>query len=82
MPPPKYAPVKKRRSRRAQDFMSLKSSHYTSLARSKTVDHRSPGSKRSVSSLVPKRGNQQNQNDSDSDTACGFDSSWRGSSQL
>ncbi|XP_048263540.1 ankyrin repeat domain-containing protein SOWAHB isoform X3 [Bombus terrestris] len=86
MPPPKYAPIKKRRSRRAQDFGSSRDHQAASqpstpllqgkASRSSQSMHRRPISTTAVSSAAPKT--QQN-NDSDSDTACGFDSAWRGS---
>ncbi|XP_043586345.1 ankyrin repeat domain-containing protein SOWAHB isoform X2 [Bombus pyrosoma] len=89
MPPPKYAPIKKRRSRRAQDFGSSRDHQAASqpstpllqgkASRSSQSMHRRPISTTAVSSAAPKT--QQN-NDSDSDTACGFDSAWRGSAQL
>ncbi|XP_025156187.1 uncharacterized protein LOC112588964 [Harpegnathos saltator] len=88
MPPPKYAPIKKRRSRRAQDFgpsrgQQAASQPTTPLLQGKVsrlnnqAVQRRPTSTMSVN-VVP--GIQQN--DSDSDTACGFDSAWRGSAQL
>ncbi|CAK9829527.1 Ankyrin repeat domain-containing protein SOWAHC [Anthophora retusa] len=89
MPPPKYAPIKKRRSRRAQDFGSSRDHQVASqpstplpqgkVSRSSHSVHRRPTSTTAVSSAVSRT--QQN-NDSDSDTACGFDSAWRGSAQL
>lgn len=89
MPPPKYAPVKKRRSRRNQDFsrgqQQTTSQPNTPLLQGKAtirqnqITNRRPTSTSSVNSAIPT--NQQN-NDSDSDTACGFDSAWRGSAQL
>ncbi|XP_043488978.1 ankyrin repeat domain-containing protein SOWAHC isoform X3 [Polistes fuscatus] len=89
MPPPKYAPVKKRRSRRNQDFsrgqQQTASQPNTPLLQGKAtirqnqITSRRPTSTSSVNSAIPT--NQQN-NDSDSDTACGFDSAWRGSAQL
>lgn len=88
MPPPKYAPIKKR-SRRAQDFSSLREHQAASqpttpllqgkVSRSSQQMHRRPTSTTAVGSAASKT--QQN-NDSDSDTACGFDSAWRGSAQL
>ncbi|XP_076622531.1 uncharacterized protein LOC143342480 [Colletes latitarsis] len=85
MPPPKYAPIKKRRSRRAQDFGSSRDHHAASQPNtpllqgkvSRSSQHRRPTS---TTAAGPVR-TQQN-NDSDSDTACGFDSAWRGSAQL
>ncbi|KAG7187640.1 hypothetical protein KM043_016699 [Ampulex compressa] len=89
MPPPKYAPIKKRRSRRAQDFGSSRDQQAVSqpstpllqgkISRSHRAVHRRPTSTTVVASATPRI--QQN-NDSDSDTACGFDSAWRGSAQL
>nr|XP_050865921.1 uncharacterized protein LOC127071084 isoform X2 [Vespula vulgaris] len=89
MPPPKYAPVKKRRSRRTQDFsrgqQQAASQPNTPVLQGKATNRqnqigsRRPTSTSSVNSAIPT--NQQN-NDSDSDTACGFDSAWRGSAQL
>ncbi|XP_017759839.1 PREDICTED: ankyrin repeat domain-containing protein SOWAHB isoform X1 [Eufriesea mexicana] len=89
MPPPKYAPIKKRRSRRAQDFGSSRDHQAASqpntpllqgkVSRSSQSMHRRPTSTTAVSSAAPK---MQQSNDSDSDTACGFDSAWRGSAQL
>nr|XP_012146171.1 PREDICTED: ankyrin repeat domain-containing protein SOWAHB isoform X5 [Megachile rotundata] len=90
MPPPKYAPIKKRRSRRAQDFSSSRDHQPASqpstpllqgkVSRSSHSIHRRPTSTTAVNSNATPR-IQQN-NDSDSDTACGFDSAWRGSAQL
>lgn len=90
MPPPKYAPVKKRRSRRTQDFSRCQQQQAASQPntpvlqgkatnRQNQIGNRRPTSTSSVNSAIPT--NQQN-NDSDSDTACGFDSAWRGSAQL
>ncbi|KAK1118757.1 hypothetical protein K0M31_014757 [Melipona bicolor] len=88
MPPPKYAPIKKRRSRRAQDFGSSRNHQAASqpttpllqgkVSRSSQSMHRRPTSTTVINSAAPK----SQQNDSDSDTACGFDSAWRGSAQL
>ncbi|XP_032666427.1 ankyrin repeat domain-containing protein SOWAHC isoform X7 [Odontomachus brunneus] len=89
MPPPKYAPIKKRRSRRAQDFgpsrgQQAASQPTTPLLQGKVnrpnnqAVQRRPTSTTSVNSVV----SNVQQNDSDSDTACGFDSAWRGSAQL
>ncbi|XP_076248284.1 uncharacterized protein LOC143188107 isoform X1 [Calliopsis andreniformis] len=87
MPPPKYAPIKKRRSRRAQDFGSSRDQHAASQPSTPLLQgkgsrsshhHRRPISTTVVNSTVPRT----QQNDSDSDTACGFDSAWRGSAQL
>ncbi|XP_043518438.1 ankyrin repeat domain-containing protein SOWAHC isoform X4 [Frieseomelitta varia] len=88
MPPPKYAPIKKRRSRRAQDFGSSRNHQAASqpttpllqgkVSRPSQSMHRRPTSTTVISSAAPK----SQQNDSDSDTACGFDSAWRGSAQL
>ncbi|OXU30553.1 hypothetical protein TSAR_003057 [Trichomalopsis sarcophagae] len=113
MPPPKYAQIKKRRSRRATDFVSSRSNNQqqqtannqqcqqtasqpstpTLLGKSATAGRRPA----SVSALttggllaqtlssgistgsIQKDHRQQQQNDSDSDGACGFDSAWRGS---
>ncbi|XP_014482375.1 PREDICTED: ankyrin repeat domain-containing protein SOWAHC isoform X2 [Dinoponera quadriceps] len=89
MPPPKYAPIKKRRSRRAQDFGPSRGQQATSQpttpllqgkvsrANNQAIQRR-PTSTMSVNSVV----SNVQQNDSDSDTACGFDSAWRGSAQL
>ena len=98
MPPPtKYAPIKKRRSRRAQDFGGTSSrvhssinSHPPNMQTStlpKTKENlggaaiRRPSSTSSVTSSIP-MGPLTHRNDSDSDGACGFDSAWRGSAQL
>ncbi|XP_024944028.1 ankyrin repeat domain-containing protein SOWAHB isoform X6 [Cephus cinctus] len=91
MPPPKYAPIKKRRSRRAQDFSSSRGQHTVSqpntpvpqgkvfARQNPSVSHEEPsGAVAPSESLSVNRPN----NDSDSDTACGFDSAWRGSAQL
>jgi len=90
MPPPKYAPIKKRRSRRPQDFGSSQEQQQVAsqpttpllqgkISRPNRAVQRRPTSTTSVSSIAS--GGVQ-QNDSDSDTACGFDSAWRGSAQL
>ena len=87
MPPPKYAPIKKRKSRRAQDFGLTKSpssqpgtpesprGKISSLRH--TFTNRRPSS---TLAAIPSSSNTQN--DSDSDTNCGFDTAWRGSAQL
>nr|XP_031827968.1 ankyrin repeat domain-containing protein SOWAHB isoform X2 [Nomia melanderi] len=84
MPPPKYAPIKKRRSRRAQDFGSSRdhaaSQPNTPLLQGKVS--RSSQHRRPTSTTVVTTSRSQQNNDSDSDTACGFDSTWRGSAQL
>lgn len=86
MPPPKYAPIKKRKSRRAHDFTSHHASSQpnTPILEEKSHElHSNPVQRRptsvnaSIGSTAPQRGN-----DSDSDGACGFDSAWRGSAQL
>ncbi|XP_076665296.1 ankyrin repeat domain family member sosondowah isoform X3 [Andrena cerasifolii] len=88
MPPPKYAPIKKRRSRRAQDFGSSRNQQVASQPCTPLLQGRVSRSSQSqrrptsttVASTTPPR--MQPTNDSDSDTACGFDSTWRGSAQL
>nr|XP_033328359.1 ankyrin repeat domain-containing protein SOWAHB isoform X3 [Megalopta genalis] len=84
MPPPKYAAIKKRRSRRAQDFGSSRdhtaSQPSTPLLQGKVS--RSSQHRRPTSTTVVATTRSQHNNDSDSDTACGFDSTWRGSAQL
>ncbi|XP_011258551.1 ankyrin repeat domain-containing protein SOWAHB isoform X3 [Camponotus floridanus] len=91
MPPPKYAPIKKRKSRRPQDFSSSQEQQQTisqpttpllqgKVSRPSRAVHRRPTSTTSVNSV--NASNNVQQNDSDSDTACGFDSAWRGSAQL
>ncbi|XP_036138574.1 ankyrin repeat domain-containing protein SOWAHC isoform X2 [Monomorium pharaonis] len=92
MPPPKYAPIKKRKSRRPQDFSSsqeqqqVASQPTTPLLQSKIRPNRAiqrrPTSTTSVSTSSITPGGVQQNGDSDSDTACGFDSAWRGSAQL
>ncbi|XP_011644804.1 uncharacterized protein LOC105431964 [Pogonomyrmex barbatus] len=93
MPPPKYAPIKKRRSRRPQDFgasqeqQQVTSQPTTPLLQGKIIRpnraiQRRPTSTASVSSSSIASGGAQQNGDSDSDTACGFDSAWRGSAQL
>ncbi|TGZ51221.1 Ankyrin repeat domain-containing protein 57 [Temnothorax longispinosus] len=92
MPPPRYAPIKKRRSRRPQDFGSSQEQQQVAsqpttpllegkISRPNRAVQRRPISTTSVSSSSIASGSVQ-QNDSDSDTACGFDSAWRGSDQL
>ncbi|XP_066602254.1 ankyrin repeat domain-containing protein SOWAHC [Prorops nasuta] len=89
MPPPKYAPIKKRRSKRCQDFSNNTRTHAASQPTTPILEgkvatrqhqnfHRRPTSATAVSCTIP----TSQQNDSDSDTACGFDAAWRGSSQL
>ncbi|XP_029669385.1 ankyrin repeat domain-containing protein SOWAHB isoform X2 [Formica exsecta] len=91
MPPPKYAPIKKRKSRRPQDFGSSQERQQATsqpttpllqgkVSRPNRAIQRRPTSTTSVSSITAS--NNVQQNDSDSDTACGFDSAWRGSAQL
>ncbi|XP_012053979.1 PREDICTED: ankyrin repeat domain-containing protein SOWAHB [Atta cephalotes] len=94
MPPPKYAPIKKRRSRRPQDFGSsqerqqVASQPTTPLLQGKmsrpnrTVQRRPTSSTTSINSNSIASGGVQQNGDSDSDTTCGFDSAWRGSAQL
>nr|XP_046469631.1 ankyrin repeat domain-containing protein SOWAHB isoform X1 [Neodiprion pinetum] len=84
MPPPKYAPIKKRRSRRAQDFNSHQSNNnphpqghgqVTDPPQRGLTQQPPPVTNVEVTSSPP-------QNDSDSDNACGFDSAWRGSALM
>lgn len=90
MPPPKYAPIKKRRSRRAQDFTLTRqqsaSQSSTLLPHTKLggVDNPSRLTKRpsSTTAVSPTTPRASREPDSDSDGACGFDSAWRGSAQL
>ncbi|XP_034951147.1 ankyrin repeat domain-containing protein SOWAHB [Chelonus insularis] len=89
MPPPKYAPIKKRRSKRAQDFNSLRNQHAASqpstpLPQNKGVINKSPKfkNKRPSSTTAVTPTTPIISHDSDSDGACGFDASWRGSAQL
>ncbi|XP_011313974.1 ankyrin repeat domain-containing protein SOWAHB isoform X2 [Fopius arisanus] len=88
MPPPKYAPIKKRRSRRAQDFTPSRhqaaSQPSTPLPQAKIVDNSSRMAKRpsSTTAVSPSTPIAPREHDSDSDGACGFDSAWRGSAQL
>ncbi|XP_053995152.1 uncharacterized protein LOC128885237 [Hylaeus volcanicus] len=85
MPPPKYAPIKKRRSRRAQDFGSSRNHQAASQPSTPLLHSRSSRSnqhRRPTSTAVVGPIRTQQSNDSDSDTACGFDSAWRGSGQL
>ncbi|KYN04215.1 Ankyrin repeat domain-containing protein 57 [Cyphomyrmex costatus] len=93
MPPPKYAPIKKRRSRRPQDFgcsqeqQQVASQPTTPLLQGKVnrpnrAVQRRPTSTTSINSNSIASGGVQQNGDSDSDTACGFDSAWRGSAQL
>lgn len=89
MPPPKYG-IKKRRSRRAQDFTLSRNQHSTSqpstpVSQGKVLNYRQRHENRrpastisTISTTVPTSPTTSNpQNDSDSDTA-GFDSAWRG----
>ncbi|XP_015116107.1 ankyrin repeat domain-containing protein SOWAHB [Diachasma alloeum] len=90
MPPPKYAPIKKRRSRRAQDFTPSRqqaaSQPSTPLPQTKIVGGDNPSrlTKRpsSTTAVSPTTPRASREHDSDSDGACGFDSAWRGSAQL
>ncbi|XP_011690649.1 PREDICTED: ankyrin repeat domain-containing protein SOWAHB isoform X2 [Wasmannia auropunctata] len=93
MPPPKYAPIKKRRSRRPQDFSSSQEQQQVAsqpttpllqgkVSRPNRAVQRRPMSTASASSSSITSGGAQQNGDSDSDTACGFDSAWRGSAQL
>ncbi|XP_063987194.1 uncharacterized protein LOC135167677 [Diachasmimorpha longicaudata] len=90
MPPPKYAPIKKRRSRRAQDFTPSRqqaaSQPSTPLPHTKIVGMDNPSrlTKRpsSTTAVSPSTPRPSREHDSDSDGACGFDSAWRGSAQL
>ncbi|XP_033223983.1 ankyrin repeat domain-containing protein SOWAHC isoform X2 [Belonocnema kinseyi] len=88
MPPPKYG-IKKRRSRRAQDFNSLRNQHTASqpstpMPQGKVLNYRQRHEIRRPSSAISTAPTTATnpQNDSDSDNACGFDSAWRGSAQL
>ncbi|XP_074101011.1 ankyrin repeat domain family member sosondowah isoform X2 [Cotesia typhae] len=91
MPPPKYAPIKKRRSKRATDFSSRQqaiSQPSTPLPQSKDVitkkspklKNKRPSSTTSVTQTFQTLPSVML--DSDSDGACGFDSAWSGSAQL
>lgn len=90
MPPPKYAPIKKRRSKRAQDFISPRNDLGTNQQNNNPNQQRqeqvsAPQQRRlqqprSVTNLAIT--SSQPQNDSDSDNACGFDSAWRGSALM
>lgn len=89
MPPPKYGPIKKRKSRRAQDFGSSKSSLAWSSQpgtpespRGKISSLRHTFTNKRPSSTLAAIPSASTQNDSDSDTNCGFDTAWRGSAQL
>lgn len=93
MPPPKYGPIKKRKSRRPQDFASPQDQQHAAsqpttpllqgkVSRPNRPVQRRPTSTTSVSSGSIASNNTQQNGDSDSDTACGFDSAWRGSAQL
>ncbi|XP_076171517.1 uncharacterized protein LOC143148749 isoform X2 [Ptiloglossa arizonensis] len=85
MPPPKYAPIKKRRSRRAQDFSSSRDHHAASQPSTPLLQgkvSRPNQQRRPTSTTVVGPPRTQPNNDSDSDTACGFDSAWRGSAQM
>ncbi|XP_018338218.1 PREDICTED: ankyrin repeat domain-containing protein SOWAHB isoform X3 [Trachymyrmex septentrionalis] len=93
MPPPKYAPIKKRRSRRPQDFGSSQERQQVAsqpttpllqgkMSRSSRTVQRRPTSTTSINSNSIASGSVQQNGDSDSDTTCGFDSAWRGSAQL
>lgn len=61
MRPPKYAPVKKRKSKRPQDF---------------TASHSTPGTPNQARAVTQKT-RSMSRADSDSDTAYGFDSNWQ-----
>lgn len=86
MPPPKYAPIKKRRSKKAQDFLPTKnhaaSQPSTPLPINKEISTNSRIMQKRPSSTTSISTNIQTTPDSDSDGACGFDSAWRGSAQL
>jgi hypothetical protein len=91
MPPPKYAPIRKRRSKRPEDFGSSQDQQQaTSQPSTPLLEGKVSRSKRSVqrrqtctsSAISIGPANTQQNGDSDSDTACGFDSAWRGSAQL
>ncbi|XP_011056023.1 PREDICTED: ankyrin repeat domain-containing protein SOWAHB isoform X2 [Acromyrmex echinatior] len=93
MPPPKYAPIKKRRSRRPQDFGSSQERQQVAsqpttpllqgkMSRPNRTVQRRPTSTTSINSNSIASGGVQQNGDSDSDTTCGFDSAWRGSAQL
>ncbi|KAF7988606.1 hypothetical protein HCN44_001179 [Aphidius gifuensis] len=86
MPPPKYAPIKKRRSKKAQDFLPTKnhaaSQPSTPLPINKEISTNSRIMQKRPSSTTAISTNIQTAPDSDSDGACGFDSAWRGSAQL
>lgn len=67
MPPPKYSSVKKRRAKRAAEYVnSTGRSGYRSVPTT-------PNQPRAIHSL-----SEHPQTESDSDTACGFDSNWKG----
>ncbi|KAK0180631.1 hypothetical protein PV327_002994 [Microctonus hyperodae] len=90
MPPPRYAPIKKRRSKKAQDFLSSRghiaiSQPSTPLPQIKDLTHKNTKSfnrrPSSTTAILP-IASATISHDSDSDGACGFDSAWRGSAQL
>ncbi|KAK0092928.1 hypothetical protein PV326_000301 [Microctonus aethiopoides] len=90
MPPPRYAPIKKRRSKKAQDFLSSRghiavSQPSTPLPQTKDLTHKNTKSfnrrPSSTTAILPIASSIIS-HDSDSDGACGFDSAWRGSAQL
>lgn len=65
MPPPKIGPVKKRRSKRAFD---VNTGGYRSVPTTPNQQRANSG----VPTLLEKP-----RNESDSDSACGFDSNWK-----
>jgi len=74
MPPPSFAPIKKRKSKRAQDF-SANHSHSTPGTPSQ---HRASAPPTTSSDAVNDAANDRDR-DSDSDGAAGFDSNWQSS---
>ncbi|XP_037045054.1 ankyrin repeat domain-containing protein SOWAHC isoform X3 [Bradysia coprophila] len=67
MPPPKIGPVKKRRSKRAFD---VNTGGYRSVPTT-------PNQQRAKSGVPTLMENPNNQSESESDSACGFDSNWK-----
>lgn len=68
MPPPKYSSVKKRRAKRAAEYLNTTG----------RTGHRSvPTTPNQIRANTIHSLSEHPQTESDSDTACGFDSNWK-----
>ena len=76
MPPPKYGPVKKRKSRRPNDFLTNNNSGMNTIHSHSQSMPTTPSQVRAPISTLTENPSAESVGDSDSDSACGFDSNW------